>query len=136
MNSTVRESVQGFLNKRSVAHSVAWCAKLGVTPASSSSQFSIGETSTATVGPTLQVCCFRFQLGAAPISITATSSAVFVSSADACPRQTKSDAAQTHFVAFMVRLQFIQSSYTQEASSQAPTGFGAVLLLIALPNKL
>src|SRR6516225_6951885 len=106
MNSTVRERVQGFLNKRSLAHSVVWCPKLGVTPASSSSQFSIGETSTATVGPKLEVRSFKFRLGAAPISITATSSTSFFSCADAYPTKTKTDIVQTHLVAFIVRFQF------------------------------
>ena len=44
----------------------------GVTPASSSSQFSIGVTSTATVGPKLDPPPVMLQLGAAPISTIAT----------------------------------------------------------------
>src|SRR5579872_1441019 len=113
INSTVRESVQGFLNKRSVDHSVVCWPRLGVTPASSSSHFSIGVTSTATVGPKLAVRSLRFQLGAAPISITATSSASFFSSATAYPRLRRSDAAQIHLV-FMVRFQSSGSKSSQQ----------------------
>src|SRR5215469_1629932 len=104
MNSTVRERVQGFLNKRSVPHSVVLCPKLGVTPASSSSQFSIGVSSTAAVGPKLEVWSPRLRLGAAPISNTATCSTSFFSCADANPRQTKNDVDQTHFAALIVRI--------------------------------
>ncbi len=53
MNSNFSETVQGFLNKRPVSHSVECRPKSGVTPASSSSQFSIGVTSTAISGPKL-----------------------------------------------------------------------------------
>src|ERR1035438_8479647 len=74
MNSAFLESVQGFLNSRSVSHSVERWAKVGVTPLSSSSQFSIGVTSTATVGPMLDPPSFRFQPGATPSSTTAAGS--------------------------------------------------------------
>lgn len=54
INSTLFESVHGFLNKRSVPHSVEWRVNSEVMPASSSSHLSIGVTSTAIVGPKLE----------------------------------------------------------------------------------
>src|SRR5580693_1420032 len=68
MNSTFLVRVHGFLNRRSVSHSVELCAKAAVVPNSSSSQFSIGVISTAAVGPALQAVSLKFQLGAPPIS--------------------------------------------------------------------
>lgn len=53
MNSTLFESVHGFLNKKSAFHSVEWRVNSEVMPPSSSSHFSIGVISTATVGPKL-----------------------------------------------------------------------------------
>src|SRR5215472_538856 len=74
MNSTFGDIVQGFLNKRSVLHSVECRLKSRVTPASSSSHFSIGVTSTATVGPNPDPPPLTFQLAAPPSSRTATDS--------------------------------------------------------------
>src|SRR6202008_4941728 len=74
MNSILGERVQGFLKRRSVLHSVEWRLNSGVTPASSSSHFSIGVTSTATVGPKLELPSVRLRSAAAPSSTTATDS--------------------------------------------------------------
>src|SRR5580658_8653876 len=73
MSSTFFESVQGFLNRRSVSHSVECRVKSGVTPASSSSHFSIGVTSAATLGPKLDPP-LTFQLAAPPSSTMAMGS--------------------------------------------------------------
>src|SRR5215472_14190991 len=83
MNSTFGDIVQGFLNKRSVLHSVERQLKSGVTPASSSSHFFIGVTSTATVGPNPDPPPLTFQLAAPPSSMTATDS--FCSLSTDCP---------------------------------------------------
>src|SRR5579871_2224498 len=74
MNSILSEIVQGFLNRKSTLHSVEWRLKSGVTPASSSSQFSIGVISTATVGPKLDPRPGNVQLGTPPISTIAAGS--------------------------------------------------------------
>src|ERR1700676_4898104 len=74
MNSALRERVHGFLNSRSVSHSVECDRNSAVTPASSSSQFSMGVTSTATEGPKLDPPSLRLQLPAPPSSITAAGS--------------------------------------------------------------
>src|SRR5579884_902332 len=103
INSTVLERVQGFLNRRSLPHSVVCPPKVGVTPASISSQCSTGVISMATVGPALDDQSRRFQLPAAPISRTAISSAFSFSAADTQPKQRKSDVAQTQLRACMVR---------------------------------
>src|SRR5580698_5606384 len=68
INSALRDSVQGFLNSRSVSHSVELCVKKGDTPASISSQFSIGVVSTAKFGANVAAPPIKFQLVAAPIS--------------------------------------------------------------------
>src|ERR1700678_3488936 len=68
MNSALREMVQGFLKSRSVSHSVELRVKKGETPASSSSQFSIGVVSTAKFGANVAAPPITFQLVAAPIS--------------------------------------------------------------------
>src|ERR1700739_1219396 len=73
MNSNLAEKVQGFLKRRSVLHSVECRLNSGVTPASSSSQFLIGVTSTPTVGPKLELFSVRLRSAAPPSSITATS---------------------------------------------------------------
>src|SRR5690349_1261319 len=83
MNSTVFDSVHGFLNSKSTLHSVECRAKSGVTPASSSSRFSMGVTSTAAVGPKLRDASLTFQAAAPPSSTTAAGSF----SAD-CPKAT------------------------------------------------
>src|ERR1700722_8672678 len=75
MNSACSERVQGFLKSRSVPHSVEVRLKSGVRPASSSSQFSMGVTSTATVGPELPSS--RLREPAAPSSRTAIGSFSF-----------------------------------------------------------
>lgn len=74
MTSFVSDSVQGFLNRTSTLHSVECRRKNGVTPASSSNHFSIGVTSTATVGPKLDWLSVRLRLAAPPISSTAAGS--------------------------------------------------------------
>src|SRR6516162_10839468 len=74
MNSILGERVQGFLKRRPMLHSVEWRLKSAVTPASSSSHFSIGVTSTATVGPNPDPPPLTFQLAAPPSSRTATDS--------------------------------------------------------------
>src|ERR1039458_1320665 len=74
MNSIFLEMVQGFLKSRSVSHSVLLRVKKGVVPASSSSQFSIGVTSTAKSGPKVAAPPLTFQLEAAPSSTMAAGS--------------------------------------------------------------
>src|SRR6202044_3588532 len=74
MNSALGEMVQGFLNSRSVSHSVALRVKKGDTPASSSSQFSIGVVSTAKFGAKVAAPPVTFQLVDAPISRMAAGS--------------------------------------------------------------
>src|SRR5215469_18357861 len=74
MNSIFLERRQGFLKSRSALHSVEWRLKSGVTPASSSSQCSIGVTSTATVGPKPDAAFLRFHAPAPPSSSTAADS--------------------------------------------------------------
>ncbi len=74
MNSAFGDRVHGFLNSRSTSHSVERRAKSGVTPASSSSQFSIGVTSTATSGPKLDTGFFKSRAAAAPSSTIAMDS--------------------------------------------------------------
>src|SRR5438045_7583317 len=66
MNSTFLEMSHGFLNRRSVSHSVECRANCGVTPTSSSSQRLIGVNSTATVGPRLDPPPFTFQFPTPP----------------------------------------------------------------------
>ncbi len=68
MNSTVLDRVQGFLNRKSVSHSVWPCWNSGPVPASSSSQFSTGVTSTAADGPKPAPPPFRLYSAVAPIS--------------------------------------------------------------------
>src|SRR5215471_3888352 len=74
MNSFLSDNIHGFLNKRSVVHSVECRLNSGVTPASSSSQFSIGVNSTATVGPKLDWASVKLRSAAAPSSMTAAGS--------------------------------------------------------------
>src|ERR1035438_6217549 len=74
MNSSFFERVQGFLKRRSVSHSVEWRLKTAVTPASSSSQFSMGVTSTAAVGLKLDPQPLVFQPAAPPSSSIAAGS--------------------------------------------------------------
>src|ERR1700741_1164083 len=90
MNSILGERVQGFLKRRSVLHSVEWRLNSGVTPASSSSHFSIGVTSTATVGPKLELPSVRLRSAAPPSSTTATSFSV--DCAKTFPAQRSKDA--------------------------------------------
>src|ERR1035438_1826760 len=94
MNSAFLESVQGFLNSRSVSHSVERWANVGVTPPSSSSQFSIGVTSTAAVGPMLDPPSLRFQPGATPSSATAVVS-FSTGCGKAVPAKRNKDAIKT-----------------------------------------
>src|SRR5579863_1026347 len=68
MNSAFGDSVQGFLNRKSVSHSVDFRMKNGDTPASSSSQFSIGVVSAARLGAKLAAPPVVFQLVEAPSS--------------------------------------------------------------------
>src|SRR5580704_15912366 len=68
MNSALRVSVHGFLKSRSVSHSVEFLVKNGDTPASNSSQFSIGVVSAARLGAKLVAPPVVFQLVAAPSS--------------------------------------------------------------------
>src|SRR5579871_516427 len=68
MNSAFRDSVQGFLNSKSVSHSVEFRVKNGDTPASNSSQFSIGVVSAARLGAKLAAPPVVFQLVEAPSS--------------------------------------------------------------------
>src|ERR1700722_12932095 len=74
MNSALREIVQGFLKRRSVSHSVELRVKKDETPASISSQFSIGVVSTAKLGAKVAAPPVTFQLVAAPISRMAAGS--------------------------------------------------------------
>src|ERR1700733_15496229 len=74
MNSTFGLRSQGFLNRKSVLHSVEWRPNDDVTPISNSSQFRIGVNSTATVGPKLDPGSLTLQPGAAPISSIAAGS--------------------------------------------------------------
>src|ERR1700761_7601822 len=73
MNSNFGDMVQGFLNRTSVLHSVEWRLNSGVTPASISSQCSIGVNSTAAVGPKLDLLSVRLRSAAPPSSTTAAS---------------------------------------------------------------
>src|SRR5580700_6277016 len=99
MNSTFFERVQGFLNRRSVFHSVECLLKSGVTPASSSSHFSIGVTSTATLGPKLDPPSLIFQL-AAPPSSTMVVGSFSTDCAKALPVQRNKAAIRMGLVAF------------------------------------
>src|SRR5215472_5423580 len=91
MNSNCFEMSHGFLKSKSVFHSAErWRRKRGVTPISSSSQFSIGVTSTATLGPKLDPPPERLVLEAPPSSRIATAlSAVCAAAA----REQRSNAA-------------------------------------------
>src|ERR1700733_6088342 len=74
MNSALLERVHGFLKRKSVSHSVAFRVKKGDTPASSSSQFSIGVHSAARFGANVAAPPLKFQFVAAPISRIAAGS--------------------------------------------------------------
>ena len=74
MNSAFRDISHGFLKSRSVSHSVEFRVKKGDTPASSSSQFSIGVVSAARLGANVAAPPFKFQLVAAPTSMMAAGS--------------------------------------------------------------
>src|ERR1019366_4130929 len=102
MNSTFFERVHGFLNRRSVSHSVECLRKSGVPPASSSSQFSMGVTSTAAVGPKLDPP-LRFQAAEPPSSSTAAASRSggATACARACPEQRSKDVMKTVFAAII-----------------------------------
>src|SRR5580698_10331481 len=78
MNSAFLERVQGFLKRKSVSHSVEFRVKKGDTPASSSSQFSMGVHSAARLGANVAAPPLKFQLVAAPTSRMATGSSVSV----------------------------------------------------------
>ncbi len=99
MNSAFLEIVQGFLNRRSTSHSVEEREKSGVTPASSSSRFSIGVTSTAAVGPKLDPPALKFQFAAPPSSTTATGS-FSTDCAKTFPALSNKNAMKTGFVTF------------------------------------
>src|SRR5215469_16128964 len=84
----------GLLKEQVGTHSVAFEANRGVMPASSSSQPSMGVTSTAIVGPKLQTASVMLRLAAAPISrMTLSSAAIF--SAD-CAEADRAQAAPIH----------------------------------------
>src|SRR5580700_2399558 len=100
MNSTFSDSAQGFLKRRSVPHSVERRLKSGVTPASSSSQFSTGVTSTATSGPKPDPPPLIFQPAAPPSSITAAGS-FSLDCANAFLEQKNNAANNTNFVALI-----------------------------------
>src|SRR5580658_5704055 len=68
MNSAFEDSVQGFLKRKSVSHSVEFRVKKGETPASISSQSSIGVVSAARFGAKLAAPPVVVQLVAAPSS--------------------------------------------------------------------
>src|ERR1700679_3356172 len=72
MNSAFFENVQGFLKRKSASHSVEFRVKKGDTPASSSSQFSIGVHSAARFGANVAAPPLKFQLVDAPTSKIAT----------------------------------------------------------------
>src|ERR1700678_3017590 len=74
MNSTLLDSVQGFLNRRSRLHSIEWRLNKDVTPASNSSHFSIGVNSIAAVGPKLDALSVSARLPAPPNSRIAAGS--------------------------------------------------------------
>src|SRR5579872_4867344 len=99
MNSTLSESVQGFLNRRSASHSVESRLKRGATPASISNQFSMGVNSTAKLGPTLGPPPVRLWPAAAPSSTIAAGS-LSADCAQAFPEQRSKDAISAYFVAF------------------------------------
>src|ERR1700688_5010375 len=104
MNSAFLDRVQGFLKRRSASHSVERCPKSVVTPPSSSSQFSIGVTSAATLGPKLDAPSLRLRPAAPPSSTIAAGSLSLSLSGDcakALPEQRSRDASNTYFVAFM-----------------------------------
>jgi hypothetical protein len=82
MNSTRFEKLHGFLKRKSTSHSLECRANRRVNPASNSSQFSMGVTSTAAVGPKLDAPSLRLQLGAPPSSRIAAGS-LSISSPDA-----------------------------------------------------
>ena len=99
INSVFLERVQGFLNSRSVLHSVEWRGKSGVTPASSSSQFSMGVTSTATEGPKLAAKSLKLQAAAPPSSRTAADS-FSADCANARPEQRNKHTNKSSFLVF------------------------------------
>jgi hypothetical protein len=78
MNSAFFERVYGFLKRKSVSHSVEFRVKNGDTPASSSSQFSMGVHSAARFGANVAEPPLKFQLVEAPTSKMATGSSASV----------------------------------------------------------
>jgi hypothetical protein len=105
MNSAFFDSVQGFLNRRSTSHSVECRLKSDVTPASSSKRFSIGVTSTATVGPKLDPSPVTLCEADPPTSITAAGSLSSLDWAKAFPKERqKNDAINTDLAAFRAGL--------------------------------
>src|ERR1700677_320303 len=109
INSALRDSVQGFLNSMSVSHSVELRVKKGDTPASISSQFSIGVVSTAKFGANVAAPPVTFQLVAAPISRMATGSFSSVAgsewlggpSGELCPYTNKFKDREAHAITHM-----------------------------------
>src|ERR1700733_23362 len=68
MNSAFGDSVQGFLKRKSVSHSVEFRVKKGEMPTSISSRSSIGVVSAARLGAKLAAPPVVVQLVAAPSS--------------------------------------------------------------------
>src|SRR5579862_8896717 len=97
MSSTFGERSHGFLNSRSVPHSVEWRRKSAVVPNSSSSQFFTGVTSTATEGPKLlEPSPVTLRNAAAPTSTTACSAFSSTDWASAFPAASRKNTTKTN----------------------------------------
>src|ERR1039458_7519816 len=122
MNSALFESVQGFLNRRSVSHSVECRLKSDVTPTSSSKRFSIGVTSSATVGPKLEPSPVRLWDADPPISTTAAGS-LSTDCAKAFPAQRNNDTSKMGLAAF-TGCPLTSSSGSRSGLNNFQTSFG------------
>src|ERR1700691_5948238 len=97
INSTLGEMSQGFLNNRSVPHSVECRRNSAAVPNSNSSQFFTGVTSTATEGPKLfEASPVTLRNAAAPTSTTASSFSSSTDCAAAFPAHKRKDNTQTN----------------------------------------
>jgi hypothetical protein len=99
MNSSFLDKSHGFLNRKSVSHSVERRVNNGVVPASSSSQVSIGVISAAKSAPKLDPP-LTFQLAAPPSSTIAigSSESLLVSSAKAQAGERNKNAMHSDFM--------------------------------------
>src|ERR1700743_3395942 len=98
MNSTFGEMSHGFLKSKSVPHSVECRRKSAVVPNSSSSQFLMGVTSTATEGPKLFAESVTLRNAAAPTSTTARSSSSLDDCADAFVAHKSTNESHARFL--------------------------------------